>query len=158
MKWIFFALLVVSGLNEGGTKGVGLPAPFPWFYLCTAVWLHLHDSVSPRIHLPPLSSHPSASLLSYASPPRRQTQCQHDVGLAQCVGLMGKEKPLNMQKGLFNPHFFDSFLVVQHYQLNLLILEISFSTLRLDFRHFKTFLRCEHHIYLVCDEFICILS
>lgn len=37
-------------------------------YLCAAVWLHLHDSVSPRIHLPPLSSRHSASLLSYAPP------------------------------------------------------------------------------------------
>lgn len=103
------------------------PACSQWFYLCAAVWLHLHDSVSPRIHLPPLSSHPSASLLSYAPPPCWQTQCQHDVGLAQCVGLMGKEKSLNMQKGLFNPHFFDSFFVVQHYQLNPLILGMSFS-------------------------------
>lgn len=134
-------------------------------------------SVSPRIHLPPLSSRPSASLLSYAPqpPPCRQTQCQHDVGLAQCVGLMGKEKSLNMQKELFNPHFFDSFCVVQHYQLNLLILEISFSDQkkmiiisllhyihdfiitvserRLDFRHLKTSYQSIIS-FLVCAEFI----
>lgn len=71
-----------------------------------------------------------------------------------------KKKSLNMQKGLFNPHFSDSFFVVQRDQLNPLILQMSFSDRkkkskpallhdihdfimevsesRLDLRHFKT--------------------
>lgn len=77
-------------------------------------------------HLFPLSP-PPPSFHAPSLPPCRQTQCQHDVGLAQCVGLMGKEKSLNMQKGLFNPHFFNSFFVVQHNQLNPLVLEMSLS-------------------------------
>lgn len=70
-----------------------------------------------------------------------------------------KKESLNMQKGLFNPHFSDSFFVVQRDQLNPLILQMSFSDQkkkskpallhdthdfimevsesRFDFRHFK---------------------
>lgn len=58
--------------------------------LCRSVFmiLPLHASI---FHLFPLTPPPPP--LSYAPqpPPCQQTQCQHDVGLAQCVGLMGKK-------------------------------------------------------------------
>lgn len=43
-------------------------------------------------HLFPLAPPPPSFHTLPQPPPCRRTQCQHDVGLAQCVGLMGKER------------------------------------------------------------------
>lgn len=64
MKYIFFALLVVCGLIEVGLEGV-ISASGLLHVLSGFTSVQLFGSIfmilSPRIHLPPLSSHPSSS-------------------------------------------------------------------------------------------------
>lgn len=131
---MFCALLVVSGLVVGENLEVLFQPQASCMFLSAFTSVQLFRSVSMILsphasifHLFPLTPPPPSFSCAPQPPPCRQTQCQHDVGLAQCVRPMGKKKSLNMQKGPFNPHLYikkNLFFVAQHYQLNRLVLEM----------------------------------